>query len=80
MKKTEKYICIFCVVLGFAVAYVIGYRYGRGNEDSNVRLKDEVASDMPYISEGITAGQESTKDVSSLNIVLKEDAKMVLET
>ena len=80
MKKTEMYICIFCVVLGFAVAYVIGYRYGKGDDNSNVRLKDEVSSDMPYISEEITLGQDSTKDVSSSNIVLKEDAKMVLET
>ena len=80
MKKTEKYICIFCVVLGFAVAYVIGYRYGKDEDNNNVRLKDEVASDMPYISEGITMGQDSTKDASSSNTVLKEDAKMVLET
>ncbi len=80
MRKTEKYICIFCVVLGFVAAYVIGYRYGNDNDDSNIRLKEEIESDMPYISEDITKIKENTQDVSSVGEVLKEDARMILET
>lgn len=82
MRKTEKYICIFCVVCGFAAAYVAGYRYGSSDDNDNIILKDDVKSEMPYISdsENTSSGQNDSKDVSSESVVLKEDATMILET
>ena len=80
MRKTERYICIFCVVFGFAAAYIIGYRYGNSKDNDNIRLKEEIESEMPYVSNTTTSGQEDTKDTASQNSVLTENATMILET
>lgn len=82
MRKTERYICIFCVVFGFAAAYVIGYRYGNNNENDNIRLRDEIESDRPYMSDDFSSnnGNDTSKDVSVKKDVLRQDAVMILET
>lgn len=80
MRKTERYICIFCVVCGFAAAYVIGYRYGNDSDNDNIRLKEEVESEMPYVADNALTDKERAKDVASADIVLKEEAELILET
>ncbi len=85
MRKTERYICIFCVVFGFAAAYVIGYRYGNYYENDNIRLRDEIESDRPYMSDDFLGNNgndtnDASKDVSAKKDVLRQDAIMILET
>lgn len=80
MRKTERYICIFGVVLGFAAAYIIGYRYGSSKNNDNIILKEEVESEMPYVSDNTVSEKEDTRGVSSDSGVLKENAIMILET
>ena len=79
MKRFEKYICIFCVLVGFVAAYVVGYKIGN-KEDDNIVLRDEIESERPYISGGLISGEEETDDVSENKNILKEDAKLVIET
>ncbi len=80
MRKTERYICIFCVVCGFAAAYVIGYRFGNKDIGENVKLREDIKNEMPYISNNTPINTDSTKNVSSDGDVLTEDAVMILET
>lgn len=86
MRKTERYICIFCVVCGFAAAYIIGYRYGNSNNNDNIRFRDEIESDRPYMSDDYYDNNDNNedkdfdKDVSAKKDVLKQDAIMILET
>ena len=79
MKKFERYICVFCVVVGFVAAYIIGYNIGN-DKDSGIVLKEEIENEKPYVSNGLVSGDQSTTDVSENDIILKEDAMLVIET
>ncbi len=80
MRKTERYICIFCVVCGFVAAYVIGYRYGNSDDNDNIRLREDIESERPYMTEELPKMENNTTDVSANGIVLRDDATMILET
>ena len=80
MRKTEKYICIFCIVFGFGAAYVIGYRYGNEGTGDNIILKEEIESEMPYMADGLISGKVDADNASVNNKVIKQDGVMVLET
>lgn len=80
MRKTERYICIFCVVCGFVASYVIGYRYGYNNDNGNIRFREDVESERPYMTEEVQNIKDGKMNVSTANVVVRDDATMILET
>lgn len=77
MRKTEKYICVFGVVVGFVAAYVIGYRYGIDDKDNTIKVQDEI-TDNSY-NNNVQKPTNGSLDVAVENKVIKRDAKLILE-
>ena len=60
IKRFERYSCIFFVMIGFVAAYIIGYKIG-SEEESNVILRNEIESEMPYISKEYVSEEETER-------------------
>lgn len=79
IKRFERYSCIFFVMIGFVAAYIIGYKIG-SEEESNVILRNEIESEMPYISKEYVSEESKSVDASNDDSFLKDSAMLIIET